>query len=223
MPKVRATISCSLDGFVAGPNQSVENPLGENGERLHDWMFATRAGRAMLGEEGGGTGIDNDIVATHNEGIGAAIMGRNMFGPVRGAWPDHDWTGWWGENPPFHHDVFVLTHHLRPSVPMTGGTTFHFIAAAPEEALRQAFSAADGQDVRIAGGAATLRQFLRSGLIDELILSVVPILLGSGKRLFDDLGTLPGYRVEALAGSPAVSHMRITRQISDQHRDTAGG
>ncbi|TLF79235.1 dihydrofolate reductase family protein [Nocardia cyriacigeorgica] len=212
MPKVRANISISLDGFVAGPNQSVENPLGENGERLHDWIFSTRAGRAMMGEEGGGTGIDNDLVATQEDGIGATIMGRNMFGPVRGAWPDHDWTGWWGENPPFHHDVFVLTHHPRPSVPMAGGTTFHFVDAAPEEALQQAFAAAGGQDVRIGGGAATLRQFFRDGLIDEMTLSVVPILLGAGERLFDDLGTLPGYQVAVLGSSPAASHLSIARQ-----------
>jgi dihydrofolate reductase len=144
-------------------------------------------------------------------GIGATIMGRNMFGPFRGAWQDEDWQGWWGDNPPYHHDTFVMTHHLRPSIPMAGGTTFHFVDETPEAVLRRAVKAAEGQDVRLAGGASAIRQFLQAGLVDEMHLAVVPILLGGGERLYDDLGTLPGYRCTSVAGSASVTHVVFTK------------
>src|SRR5882757_8545135 len=157
----------SLDGFVAGPRQSVEAPLGEGSERLHAWIFETRYGRQMIGAEGGAAGIDDDFLAAGDVNVGATIIGRNMFGPVRGPWPSEEWRGWWGPNPPYHHDVFVLTHHQRSSLAMEGGTTFHFVDGSVEDVLERALAAADGQDVRIGGGASTVRQFLRAGLIDE--------------------------------------------------------
>src|SRR5689334_1161812 len=167
---------------MAGPDQDEENPLGVGGQRLHEWAFATRTYRRMFGMEGGEAGLDDRFAAQGDVEIGATIMGRNMFGPVRGPWPDEAWRGWWGENPTFHHPVFVLTHHPRPALTMEGGTTFHFVSDGIESALRQAFAAADGKDVRLGGGAATIQQFLRAGLIDELHLVIVPILLGRGER-----------------------------------------
>jgi len=207
-----SNFSISLDGYGAGPDQSLEDPLGVGGEDLHTWMFATRAGRAMSGMEGGEEGLDNDVVAATFAGIGATIMGRNMFGPVRGAWPDEDWTGWWGENPPYHHPVFVLTHHPRPPVRMVGGTTFHFVTEGIEAALEQAMNAADGADVCLAGGAGTIQQYLRAGLVDELHIAIAPVLLGGGQRLFaDGLGRLDGYACTDLVSSGTVVHCRITR------------
>ncbi|WP_280271576.1 dihydrofolate reductase family protein [Nocardia wallacei] len=212
MPQLRAhNLSISLDGYLAGPDQGSENPLGIDGERLHEWIFATRFGREMTGEPGGETGVDNDFGLAGEVNIGATIMGRNMFGPVRGEWPDHSWTGWWGPNPPYHHDVFVLTHHSRPSFEMAGGTTFHFVNDTPRAVLDRAFEAAGGKDVRLGGGAATVRQFLRAGLVDMLHLAVVPILLGGGERIFDDLGTLPGYECSELVSSERVTHVRFTK------------
>ncbi|WP_280259167.1 dihydrofolate reductase family protein [Nocardia wallacei] len=212
MPQLRAhNLSISLDGYLAGPGQGSEHPLGVDGERLHEWIFATRFGHGMMGEPGGETGIDNDAALAGEANIGATIMGRNMFGPVRGEWPDHSWTGWWGPNPPFHHDVFVLTHHSRPSVEMAGGTTFHFVDDTPRAVLNRAFEAAGGKDVRLGGGAATVRQFLREGLVDMLHLAVVPILLGGGERIFDDLGTLPGYECSEPVSSERVTHVRFTK------------
>jgi dihydrofolate reductase len=206
-------LAMSVDGFVAGSDQGVENPLGVGGEQLHEWMFRTRSGRQMLGEEGGETGIDEDIWREGVDGIGATIMGRNMFGPVRGPWPDESWTGWWGEEPPYHHPVFVLTHHLRPPVEMKGGTTFTFVDAGIEEALRMAVEAAGGQDVRIGGGASTVRQYLEAGLVDLLHVPIAPVLLGRGERLFEGLGDLPaGYEVSGIVCSPTVAHVRITRK-----------
>jgi dihydrofolate reductase len=159
MPKLRVhNFSLSLDGFAAGPDQDVDNPLGVGGTRLHEWVFDTRYGREMLGEEGGAPGVDNDFLVQGDAGIGATIMGRNMFGPIRGAWGGKEWTGWWGDNPPYHHQVFVLTHHPHPSIPMEGGTTFHFVDEGVEAALERAFDAADGQDVRLGGGVATIQQ-----------------------------------------------------------------
>lgn len=211
MPKLRTHIlAISLDGYLAGPNQSADNPLGEGGMRLHDWVFETAFGRNMSGEEGGTTGVDDDLLRARDVGIGATIMGRNMFGPIRGPWGDEEWKGWWGDNPPYHHDTFVVTHHPRPSLPMEGGTTFHFTDESPEEVLRRAFKAADGDDVRLAGGASTVRQFLRAGLVDELHLAVVPILLGAGERIYDDIGALPGYEC-TVTPSPAVTHVQFTR------------
>ncbi|MFQ6395053.1 dihydrofolate reductase family protein [Nocardia sp. KC 131] len=213
MPKLRVhNIAISLDGYVAGPNQGIDNPLGEGGMRLHDWAFATKYGRSMGGEDADGdTGLDNDFLMAGDVGIGATIMGRNMFGPIRGPWTDHEWNGWWGENPPYHHDTFVMTHHPRPSVSMEGGTTFHFVDEIPEKVLRLALEAADGADVRLAGGSSAVRQFLLAGLVDELHLAVVPILLGAGERLFDGLGTLPGYERTSVASSPAVTHVQFAK------------
>ncbi|WP_027503382.1 dihydrofolate reductase family protein [Rhodococcus sp. UNC363MFTsu5.1] len=213
MPKLRVhNLAISLDGYAAGQDQSADNPLGVGGERLHEWVFATRTGRRMLGEDGGDEGLDDAFLARGDDGIGATIMGRHMFGPIRGGWGDGEWTGWWGDNPPYHHDTFVLTHHPRPSVEMAGGTTFHFVTDGIEAALERAFDAAAGLDVRIGGGADTIQQYLRAGLIDELHLAIVPILLGSGERLFDRLdGGANGYECAELVSSPAVTHVRLVR------------
>jgi dihydrofolate reductase len=205
-------LGISLDGYVAGPDQSRENPLGVGGPALHEWAFVTRTGHQMAGSDGGGEGLDDEFAARGDEGIGATIMGRNMFGPVRGPWGEEQWTGWWGGNPPFHHPVFVLTHHPRPSVTMAGGTTFHFVDGGIEVALDRAFRAADGRDVRIGGGAATIRQYLRAGLIDEMHLAIVPVLLGDGERLFARPQDSPaGYVCAELASSPSVAHVRLAR------------
>lgn len=204
-------LAISLDGYVAGPNQSPDHPIGEGGMRLHEWVFATRTGSGWSGAEGGETGIDDDFIKAGDVGIGATIMGRNMFGPIRGEWQDEEWKGWWGDNPPYHHDTFVMTHHPRQSLPMAGGTTFHFVDDTPEKVLRQAFEAADGKDVRLGGGSSVVRQFLQAGLVDEMHLAVVPILLGGGERLYDDLGTLPGYAISSVVQSPAVTHVTFTR------------
>ena len=213
MPKVRVhNLAVSLDGYMAGPDQSLDNPLGVGGTRLHEWVFETRGGRQMMGEEGGTEGIDNDFWARGDVGIGATIMGRNMFGPIRGPWGDEQWKGWWGDEPPYHHPVFVLTHHPRPPIQMQGGTTFHFVDDGIEAALQRAIEAAGGSDVRIGGGAATIQQYLRAGLIDEMHVAIVPILLGAGERLFDNLGDAPeGYECVELASSPAVAHVRLAR------------
>jgi dihydrofolate reductase len=213
MPKLRVrNLSMSLDGYVAGPDQSLDNPLGVDGGRLHEWAVATRSFHQMQGTDGGDEGLDNKFHIQGDAGIGATIMGRNMFGPIRGPWNDLEWTGWWGNNPPYHHPVFVLTHHARPSVTMQGGTTFHFVDDGIEAALARAFDAAGGQDVRIGGGASTVQQYLRAGLIDEMHLAVVPILLGGGERLFDGLDGGPdGYECVELACSPSVAHVRLAR------------
>lgn len=216
MPKLRAhNLSISLDGYLAGPDQGRDHPLGVGGEALHDWIFATRFGRRMIGEAGGDTGLDHDFLVRGDTGIGATIMGRNMFGPIRGPWGDQHWTGWWGDEPVYHHPVFVLTHHPRPPAAMRGGTTFYFVTDGIEAALAQAFAAADGRDVRLGGGAATVRQYLRAGLIDELHLAIVPILLGGGERLFDRPGDVPAdYECVEYAPSPAVAHVRLARRSS---------
>jgi dihydrofolate reductase len=213
MPKVRVhNLAMSLDGYVAGPNQSLDDPLGVGGRGLHDWVFATRTGRQMVGEDGGDEGLDDDFLGQGTAGIGATVMGRNMFGPVRGSWGDDAWTGWWGENPPFHHPVFVLTHHDRPSFSMEGGTTFHFVTDGVDAALERAIEAANGDDVRVGGGAATVQQYLRAGLIDDLHVAIVPILLGRGERLFDHLDGGPdGYDCVEFVSSPAVAHVRFSR------------
>jgi dihydrofolate reductase len=213
MPKLRVhNLAISLDGYAAGPSQSPDNPLGLRGLGLHEWAFATRTARRMQGLDGGEAGPDDDFVAQGDRGIGATIMGRNMFGPIRGAWGSAQWTGWWGDDPPFHHPVFVLTHHHRPSITMQGGTTFHFVDDGIEEALERAFEAADGADVRVGGGAATVQQYLRPGLIDELHLVIVPILLGGGERLFDNLAGGPeGYECVELVNTGSVAHARLSR------------
>ena len=214
MPKLRVhNVSISFDGYAAGPDQSVDNPLGLSGSRLHEWVFATRFGRQMQGMDGGDEGLDNRFLAQGDTGIGATIMGRNMFGPIRGPWNDDErWTGWWGDDPPYHHPVFVLTHHPRASITMQGGTTFHFVDDGIEAALERALEAADGSDVRVGGGAATVQQYLRAGLIDEMHLVIVPVLLGSGERLFDHLDGGPvGYECVELVSSPSVTHARFAR------------
>ncbi len=206
----------SLDGYAAGPDQSLDNPLGVGGRRLHEWVFETRSFRRMQGMAGGDENLDDSVAARAEVGIGATIMGRNMFGPVRGPWGDEDWTGWWGDDPPFHHPVFVLTHHPRPSITMQGGTTFHFVSAGIDAALSQAFDAAGGNDVRLGGGVATIQQYLGAGLIDEMHLAVVPVLLGSGERLFDHLDGGPvGYECDELVCSPLVVHAHLVRGASD--------
>ncbi|HVD19993.1 MAG TPA: dihydrofolate reductase family protein [Propionibacteriaceae bacterium] len=214
MSKLRIhTFSVSLDGYAAGPDQNLDNPLGVGGEQLHNWAFATRTFRQMFGEGGGDQGVDDRFAAAGEVGLGATIMGRNMFGPIRGDWPDDEWKGWWGDDPPYHHDTFVLTHHPRESVAMQGGTVFHFVTDGIEAALERAYAAADGQDVRLAGGASAIQQYLRAGLVDEMHLAYAPVLLGRGERLFDDLADAPsGYEVAEFVGTPAALHVRFVRK-----------
>jgi dihydrofolate reductase len=214
MGRVRVNaFGVSLDGFGAGPDQSLEHPLGRGGEALHGWAFPTRTFRAMFGEEGGTTGLDEDFAARSFANVGAWILGRNMFGPVRGPWPDESWKGWWGEEPPYHVPVFVLTHHAREPLAMKGGTVFHFVTGGIDEALARARDAAAGRDVRIGGGVATIRQYLAARLIDELHVAFSPVLLGAGEALFAGLD-LPklGYSVTAHAASEAATHVTITRR-----------
>jgi dihydrofolate reductase len=202
----------SLDGFGAGPDQSLENPLGIGGMGLHEWAFATRTFRQMFGQEGGSTGVDDAFAARGFENIGAWIMGRNMFAPSRGDWPDDGWKGWWGDNPPYHCPVFVLTNHPRPSITMDGGTTFHFVADGIHAALKRATDAADGKDIRVGGGASTIRQYLQDGLVDEMHLAVSPVLLGSGEPLLAgfDLPKL-GYKRSEYATTPNAMHIVLTK------------
>lgn len=203
----------SLDGFGAGPAQSLENPLGLGGEALHEWTFATRTFQKMFGNDGGATGTDDDFVARGFENIGAWIIGRNMFGPIRGPWPDDDWKGWWGDNPPYHVPVFVLTHHPRAPVAMAGGTTFHFITDGIQAALAQATEAAGGKDIRVGGGVETIRQYLRAGLIDAMHLAIAPVLLGSGEPLLAGLD-LPalGYACTEHVPTPGATHVVLTKR-----------
>jgi dihydrofolate reductase len=202
----------SLDGFAAGPRQGPDNPLGEGGLQLHEWIFQTRSMRALTGQDGGDAGVNDDFFRARTVGVGATIMGRNMFGPVRGPWPDESWRGWWGEDPPFGHDVFVLTHHPRGDLAMRNGTTFRFVDAAPGEVLEGAMRAAGGQDVLLGGGSATIRQFLAAGLVDEIHLAIAPVLLGEGERLFDHLPTgMAGYTCSELTCSAGIAHAHITR------------
>jgi dihydrofolate reductase len=214
VPKLRVhAMSMSLDGYVAGPDQSLEHPLGVGGPRLHEWIFETRTGGEMIGEAGGATGVDDDFVAAGFTGIGATVMGRNMFGPVRNEWGSEDWRGWWGDNPVYHHPVFVLTHHSRPPIEMDGGTTFHFVTGGIDDALAQAFAAADGADVRLGGGAATVRQYLRAGLVDDLHVAITPVLLGGGERIFDgDAVVADGYECVELVLGASVVHARLARK-----------
>jgi len=209
---VRA-FTISLDGFGAGPDQSLENPLGVEGENLHRWFFPTKIFQKMLGKDRGTDGVDNDFAEKSFENIGAWIMGRNMFGPVRGPWPDESWKGWWGDNPPYHVPVFVLTHHKRPSLTMEGDNVFHFVSDSIEEVLAQAKEAAKGKDVRIGGGVAIVRQYLEARLIDEMHLAQSPILLGRGENLFAGLD-LPalGYVCADHVATPAATHLIIKKQ-----------
>lgn len=206
------SFTISVDGFGAGARQSLENPLGVGGMGLHEWAFATRTFRRMFGQEGGSTGIDEDFAARGFENVGAWILGRNMFGPIRGPWPDEGWKGWWGANPPYHVPVFVLTHHPRDSIVMEGGTAFHFVTDGIQAALERAKSAANGKDVRIGGGVATIQQFLRARLIDDLHLVISPVLLGSGERLFADLDAVAlGYRCVEQVATEKATHVILRR------------
>ena len=214
MSKLRVSaFSVSADGFGAGPDQGRDHPLGRGGEQLHDWFIPTRTfQRDVQRREGGTTGIDDDLASRSFENLGAWIMGRNMFGPVRGPWPDHEWKGWWGPNPPYHVPVFVLTHHPRPSLEMAGGTVFHFVSEGIEAALSRARAAAQGKDVRVGGGAATIRQYLQAGLIDEMHLAVSTALLGRGEPLFEGIDlTGLGYRVKEHVCSGAALHLMVGR------------
>ena len=213
MSRVRVhNFSVSLDGFATGEGQSFEEPFGHAGTRLHEWFFGTRTFRSMQGAAGGSIAADDAIAGRWAEGIGAEIMGRGKFGPQHGPWPDHECTGWWGENPPFHTPVFVLTHHPRPSVQMAGGTTFHFVDATPKEALRQAREAAGGLDVRIGGGPTTVRAFLAEDLVDFLHVVLVPIVLGRGVRLWDGLeGLERRFDIESVTTPSGVTHLTFTR------------
>ena len=213
MPKLRVhALTISLDGYAAGPDQCLENPLGLGGEALHGWMLGTRTFRTMYGQEGGSTGIDDDFTKRGFENIGAWIMGRNMFGPVRGEWPDDTWKGWWGDNPPYHNSVFVLTKYPRPSITMEGGTTFHFVTEGIHVALERATESAKGQDIRVGGGASTVRQYLQAGLVDEMHFAISPILLGGGEHLFAGLD-LPklGYRCSEHVTTPNAMHVTLSR------------
>lgn len=206
MTSITAQISVSLDGFIAGPNQSTDNPIGEGGMRLHEWAFATRSWRRQHGLEGGDDGPDSQVVDGLFDGVGAYVMGRGMFGGGTGPW-DASWTGWWGEDPPYHAPVFVLTHHPREPLTMQGGTSFIFVTEGVESALDQARAAAGGGKVSVAGGASAIQQCLAAGALDELQLHIVPIILGAGERLLENVGDPRLEPVEVVA-SPAVTHVR---------------
>jgi dihydrofolate reductase len=222
MALLRVTnLSMSLDGYVAGPNQSLAEPLGRGGEALHEWIIATRTWRQSQGLDGGEGGFDDDIVQESDGGFGATIMGRNMFGPVRGPWDGAVWKGWWGDDPPFHHPVFVLTHHPHPSITMQGGTEFHFVTGGIHDALERADDVAAGQDIRLGGGAATIRQCLRAGLVDELSLAVVPTLLGDGERPFNEADAPPDLVCARLTSS-TVAHVRMIRPPHPEMPSTGG-
>src|SRR4030081_1462795 len=213
MTRVRvAGFSISLDGFGAGPEQSLENPLGKRGRELHQWVFGTRMFRAMTGQGGGSDGVDQAYAHRSMDGFGAFILGRNMFGPIRGPWPDESWKGWWGDNPPYHVPVFVLTSHARAPLAMEGGTTFHFVTDGIHAALKRATEAANGRDVRVGGGVSTIRQYLQAGLVDEMHVAISPVLLGAGEHLFFgiDLPKLGYQRTEHVPSANA-THIVLKR------------
>jgi dihydrofolate reductase len=214
MSKLRVQcFSLSLDGYGAGPDQSLKNPLGVGGEGLHQWVLPTRTFRRMFGKEGGTTGVDDDFAARGFANLGAWILGRNMFGPIRGPWPDESWKGWWGDNPPYHCPVFVLTHHARAPIEMAGGTTFHFVTDGIEAALERATAAAAGKDVRLGGGVATIRQYLRAGLIDALHLALSPVLLGSGEHLLAGIDMLKlGYDCTEHVATANATHVVLGKR-----------
>jgi dihydrofolate reductase len=206
MSTVTCQISISLDGFVAGPNQSLENPIGEGGMRLHQWLFDTVSWRKQHGQAGGARNADSEVLDEAVQNVGAYIMGRKMFGGGDGPW-DHTWMGWWGDEPPYHVPVFVLTHHPREPLPMRGGTTFFFVTDGFESALEQARSAAGARDISVAGGAHTVQQYLAAGMLDELYLHIVPVILGAGERLLQNVGDPTLEPIKVIA-SPAVTHIR---------------
>ncbi len=213
MSKLRvACFSISVDGFGAGPEQSLENPLGAGGMAVHEWIFATKTFQQLEGQCAGATGIDDDFVARGFNNIGAWILGRNMFGPIRGGWPDREWKGWWGDNPPYHTPVFILTHHGREPLAMEGGTTFYFVTDGIHSALDRAKEAAKGLDVRLGGGAATIRQYLRARLIDEMHFAIAPVLVGSGENLLAgiDLPSL-GYRIVEQVATQNATHVVVQK------------
>jgi dihydrofolate reductase len=214
MTRVRVeSFTISLDGYGAGPDQDLENPLGLGGTDLHQWLFPTRTfQRTLFGAEDGTTGIDDDFAARGFKNVGAWILGRNMFSPSRGPWTDPDWKGWWGDNPPYHVPTFILTHHARPSIEMEGGTNFHFVTGGIHEALDRARDAASGKDVRIGGGANTLQQYLRAGLIDEMHFAISPVLLGRGERLFEGVDARAlGYECVQCVASEKATHVVLRR------------
>lgn len=214
MPKLRVhAFTLSLDGYGAGPNQDLDNPLGVGGGALHQWVLPTRTFQKMFGKEDGTTGLDDAFAARGFENIGAWILGRNMFGPIRGHWSDDTWKGWWGDNPPYHTPVFVLTNHPRASIEMEGGTTFHFVSDGIHAAYRRALDAANGGDVRLGGGVSTLRQYLSAGLVDEMHLALAPILLGSGEHLFAGLDAPAlGYGCTEHVSTPNATHVFISKR-----------
>ena len=225
MTRVRvAGFTISLDGYGAGPNQDINNPLGLGGTELHQWLMPTRTmQRAVFGNDDGTTGVDDEFAARGFQNVGAWILGRNMFGPIRGDWPDTHWKGWWGDNPPYHAPVFVLTHHARSPIAMEGGTTFHFITGGIREALDRAREAAGGKDVRIGGGAATIRQYLREGLIDELHIAISPVLLGMGESLYEGLNLRAlGYECVEFVASEKATHVVLRRKDGTAARRVAG-
>jgi len=207
------SFAISLDGYGAGPSQDIDNPLGVGGTDLHQWAFPTRTfQRALFGTDGGTTGVDDDFAARGFRNIGAWILGRNMFAPTRGPWSDMNWKGWWGDSPPYHVPVFILTHHARPSIPMDGGTTFNFVTGGIHETLDRAREAANGMDIRIGGGPNTIRQYLLAGLIDELHIAIAPVLLGRGERLFDGVDLRKsGYECVQFVGSEKATHVVLRR------------
>ena len=214
MSRVRVqSFGLSLDGFGAGPDQDLQHPLGVGGEALMGWAFPTRTFQRMFGQGDGTTGVDDNFAARGFENVGAWILGRNMFGPIRGAWPDDAWKGWWGEEPPYHTPAFVLTHHARTPVEMKGGTTFHFVTGGIREALDRARAAARGKDVRVGGGVSTVREYLRAGLVDEMHLVVSSVLLGSGENLLAGIDlTALGLRVREHAASETALHVVLSRE-----------
>jgi dihydrofolate reductase len=214
MSKLRVhAFSISLDGYGAGPKQDLQDPLGVGGEALHGWFVATRTFNTVFGRAGGSTGVDDEFAARGVENIGASILGRNMFGPIRGEWPDAAWKGWWGDNPPYHTDVFVLTHHARSPIVMEGGTTFHFVTEGIEAALQRAKASAKGRDVRLGGGVSTIRQFLKARLIDEMHIAIAPVLLGAGEHLLVGIDTLAlGYTCTRHSNTPDATHFVLTRK-----------
>ena len=215
MTKLRVDFfSISLDGYGAGPNQSFDNPLGVGGESLHDWFVVTRSFHQVAGQDGGETGVDDDFAARGAANLGAFIMGRNMFGPPQGGdWSDDTWKGWWGDNPPYHAPVFVLTHYPRAPITMEGGTTFHFVTDGIHAALERATEAAHGKDIRLAGGVATIRQYLQAGLIDQMHLAIAPMMLGSGESLFSGIDTLKlGYVLTEHVQTAKATHIVLTKR-----------
>lgn len=215
MSKLRVLcFSMSIDGYGAGPDQDLEHPLGVGGPAMMEWFVHTRTWQRMHGNPGGETGLDDEMAARSFEGIGAWILGRNMFGPVRGPWPDQTWRGWWGEEPPYHTPVFVLTHHARPPLQMAGGTVFYFVTDGIEAALRRAREAAGDRDVRVGGGPATIRQYLSAGLVDDLHLAIAPVLLGSGEPLLSGLNLRAlGYECSSQVAGTRVTHV-LLRQVA---------